>query len=123
MDSINGLRAFDWDGPVLSEPRSFVVRPSSAGGFEACAAALSRLLASAMEEGLWWATICLAEPHPNPGFAHLGPMHAAAHILSRGPRTKLNPNSHVHRGDGDHAQREPTSIPSHIRGRDPGHRS
>lgn len=86
MDSINGLRAFDWDGPVLSEPRSFVVRPSSAGGFEACAAALSRLLASAMDEGLWWATICLAEPHPNPGFAHLGPdARGCTHPVPRPP--------------------------------------
>lgn len=98
MDNINGLRAFDWDGPVLSEPRSFVVRPSSAGGFEACAAALSRLLASAMDEGLWWATISLAEPHPNPGFAHLGPdARGCTHPVPL-PRTKLNPNSHVHRG-------------------------
>jgi hypothetical protein len=36
---------------VLSEPRGFVVRPSAAGGFEACAAALSRLLTRAMDEG------------------------------------------------------------------------
>lgn len=73
MVDARALEPFDLDGPVLSEPRGFVVRPSAAGGFEACAAALSRLLTRAMDEGLWWATICLAEPHPNPAFAHLGP--------------------------------------------------
>jgi hypothetical protein len=70
---VGALQPFDWDGPALSEPRRFVVRPSAAGGFEACAAALTRLLARAMDEGLWWATIDLALPHPNPSFAHLGP--------------------------------------------------
>lgn len=50
MDSINGLRAFDWDGPVLSEPRSFVVRPSSAGGFEACAVELEEKAKHALLE-------------------------------------------------------------------------
>lgn len=73
MVDARALEPFDLDGPVLGEPRGFVVRPSAAGGFEACAAALSRLLTRAMDEGLWWATIDLAEPHPNPGFAHLGP--------------------------------------------------
>lgn len=73
MVDARALEPFDLDGPVLAEPRGFVVRPSAAGGFEACAAALSRLLTRAMDEGLWWATIDLAEPHPNPGFAHLGP--------------------------------------------------
>lgn len=48
MVDVGALRPFDWDGPVLSEPRRFVVRPSAAGGFEACAAALTRLLARAM---------------------------------------------------------------------------
>lgn len=99
MDSINGLRAFDWDGPVLSEPRSFVVRPSSAGGFEACAAALFRLLASAMDEGLWWATICLAEPHPNPGFAHLGPDEGGCtHPVPRPPHQAQSELSRSQRG-------------------------
>jgi hypothetical protein len=73
MVDARALEPFDLNGPVLSEPRGFVVRPSAAGGFEAFAAALSRLLTRAMAEGLWWATIDLAEPHPNPGFAHLGP--------------------------------------------------
>lgn len=67
------LVPFDLDGPVLSESHTFVVTPASGGGFDACAAALARLLGLAMDEGLWWATIDLAEPHPNPGFAHLGP--------------------------------------------------
>jgi hypothetical protein len=52
MVDARALEPFDWDGPVLSEPRGFVVRPSAAGGFEACAAALSRLLTRAMDEGL-----------------------------------------------------------------------
>ena len=67
------LVPFDLDGPVLAHSRQFVVTPAAAGGFEACASALARLLARAMDEGLWWATIDLDEPHPNPGFAHLGP--------------------------------------------------
>lgn len=44
MVDARALEPFDWSGPVLSEPGGFVVRPSAAGGFEACAAALSRLL-------------------------------------------------------------------------------
>jgi hypothetical protein len=44
MVDARALEPFDLNGPVLSEPRGFVVRPSAAGGFEACAAALSRLL-------------------------------------------------------------------------------
>jgi hypothetical protein len=110
MDGINGLRAFDSDEPVLSEPRSFVVRPSSAGGFEACAAALSRLLASAMDEGLWWATTCLAEPHPNPGFAHLGPdARGCTHPVPRPPHQAQSELSRSQR-DGDHAQGNPPAF-------------
>lgn len=73
MVDARALEPFDLDGPVLSDARESVVRPAAAGGLEACAAALSRLLSRTMDEGLWWATIDLAEPHPNPGFAHLGP--------------------------------------------------
>ena len=64
---------FDLDGPALTEPRRFVVTPAAGGGLDVCAVALGRLFIRAMDEGLWWATIDLAEPHPNPGFAHLGP--------------------------------------------------
>lgn len=64
---------FDLDGPVLKVSRQFIVTPSFGGGFDACATALARLLGRAMDEGLWWLTIDLAEPDSNPGFAHMGP--------------------------------------------------
>jgi len=65
--------AFDLDGPVLAHAQSFVVRPSASGGWALFTRALARLLATATDEGLWWATIAQADESVNPAFAHLGP--------------------------------------------------
>ncbi len=64
---------FDLDGPVLAHPRAFTITPAAGGGWGPFTAALARLLAAATEEGLWWATITMADQSANPGFAHLGP--------------------------------------------------
>ena len=64
---------FDLDGPVLAESREFTVPPAHGGGWRPFGDALARLLTSATDEGLWWATICLPEEVGNPAFAHLGP--------------------------------------------------
>lgn len=64
---------FDLDGPVLAHPRAFTVTPAAGGGWGPFTVALARLLADATDEGLWWATIALADDTANPAFAHLGP--------------------------------------------------
>lgn len=64
---------FDLDGPVLAHPRAFTVTPAAGGGWGPFTEALARLLSDATDEGLWWATIAMADQSANPGFAHLGP--------------------------------------------------
>jgi hypothetical protein len=66
-------RPFDLDGPVLAGAQEFVVVPARGGGWAVFAGALARLLTTATDDGLWWATIRLPDEAGKPAFAHLGP--------------------------------------------------